>query len=574
MYRKGFLEMPIRDRSCALILPATLVVLLIGCSLSAPPLSPTSRAPTPSTTHTDTPGEVTELQTPSVESIPTPPSADISRLRMQPGEPVPFWSLSMVTGDLGWGTAAWSVFKTEDGGRGWQDVTPPDAQLFDRDKHYRAYAAFPSAMSAWVTLIDPLSPPEHIWIWTTRDAGLTWLPASPVVPLPGIEIHATLRAVDESTAWLLVDSLIEATADIRVARLHRTLDGGASWAETSIPTKRPVDMEFIDRSTGFIVEAVGPDEQAGPVIWVTRDGGTTWSATTLPPPADDPALLSRYSLCDRVDLSVTTDAWTAVLVECSQSDRVLYRSSDQGDSWNVVPLPPPSDGTNQVVWFNARSGLQLGFKMYRTDDGGESWTLFKTVSWMGSFSFADPQFGWTIAEAGPRVALVHTQDFGMSWEILKPLIVSATSAPLSDLDTSLSSPAPLGRPVDFYGTLLITVEEAVFAADGLVRQANPDNPAPSAGSQYLLVSVSIECTTPADGTCVFFDDDLLAVQDEGGVSYGPVDDVVGFDQLSLHSLDPGETIEGILVFHTPTDASALVLIFSRSMWGEAYFALH
>jgi len=397
-----------------------LVGVIAGCSsssetLTLPPSDVVTQVPTQELTPTIT----------MIEPIPpTLSSQEIEAIRKKPGEPVPFWTLNMKNKDVGWATAAWGLYRTEDGGRGWVDITPPDHNLLDENRFLRAETAFPDAETAWVSLTDPNNPLELVWVWVTQDGGKHWIQSTPIDPIPGQEIDLFVQAVDENTGWLLVDAVIDESTDLHISRLFRTNDGGQSWMEENLDVNRPTDMIFLDPLRGMISEALGQDGKMDIPVWITQDGGKSWKRSLIPPPSDSQVSFEDIGYCDQVHLSSTSDTWISALVACSQRERLMFRTSDFGANWGQVKLPSPSDGMNGVIWFDGQSGYQIGRDMYQTEDGGETWQRFKSVNWNGIFSFSDPRYGWVFAESGPNLALVYTQDSGLTWEILEPKFIA------------------------------------------------------------------------------------------------------------------------------------------------------
>jgi photosystem II stability/assembly factor-like uncharacterized protein len=84
---------------------------------------------------------------------------------------------------------------------------------------------------------------------------------------------------------------------------------------------------------------------------------------------------------------------------------------------------PTSYPGGTLVFFEAQSGLALGKEIYSTQDGGKSWKKISTVTWDGSFDFANAQTGWAVARAGDEIALVRSDNGGQTWALLKPKII-------------------------------------------------------------------------------------------------------------------------------------------------------
>ena len=58
----------------------------------------------------------------------------------------------------------------------------------------------------------------------------------------------------------------------------------------------------------------------------------------------------------------------------------------------------------------AERGWALGRDIYRTVDGGATWSFVHAVTWDGQFSFVDDQHGWAVARNEQEIALVRTAE--------------------------------------------------------------------------------------------------------------------------------------------------------------------
>ena len=94
----------------------------------------------------------------------------------------------MSTDTEGWATSGPWVLRTRDGGKSWQEVTPPES--LPEETFAMAYGTFPDEYSAWVIYgfdsigaDDPryayFQIPPTASVWSTFDGGETWI-ASPL----------------------------------------------------------------------------------------------------------------------------------------------------------------------------------------------------------------------------------------------------------------------------------------------------------------------------------------------------------------------------------------------------------
>ncbi len=174
---------------------------------------------------------------------------------------------------------------------------------------------------------------------------------------------------------------------------------------------------------------------------VTIDGGTTWTPKTIE--MGNP-LLEINNICP---VSATT-AWVSALVP-TEGNGLVFKTMDGGDSWDVMSALPGfvTTGTsflNGVYFWNDMVGVAYGdpigaglgeYEIYRTTDGGDSWTLVPAASIANPLS---GEYGYNSVPTavGPSLwfptnkgRLVKTTDMGLTWQ--------AYQAPLTDFGAAL-----------------------------------------------------------------------------------------------------------------------------------------
>lgn len=165
------------------------------------------------------------------------------------------------------------------------------------------------------------------------------------------------------------------------SRLWHTGDGGASWAEQSLPGVPAIltRIDFVDANTGWVVgvKYIGEDEYGRPAhraaIYHTTDGGSTWKEQTY----------------------------------AAEEVRITFTAVDFIDAlqgWAV--------GTQHV--FGAPGGV-----IFHTQDGGETWERQEPDYFLMDVQFIDALRGYAvgfdyIGAQGPPV--LRTQDGGLTWE--------------------------------------------------------------------------------------------------------------------------------------------------------------
>ena len=195
-------------------------------------------------------------------------------------------------------------------------------------------------------------------LWKTTNGGASWDIISPDLSNPQPDVpqsigdHRTpematmervgvIYAVDGSP--LDVDTIWAGTDD---GLVHVTRDGGQSWSNVTPPALRAwdkisqIDASHFDVNTAYIaVNAIRLDDQAA-YIFRTRDGGATWTRITNGLPDDAPVNVVREDPSSKGLLFAGTE-------------RTVYFSADDGDSWHPLRLNlPPSSMRDLVIQGN------------------------------------------------------------------------------------------------------------------------------------------------------------------------------------------------------------------------------
>ncbi len=186
---------------------------------------------------------------------------------------------------------------------------------------------------------------------------------------------------------------------------------------------------------------VGPSQSVpvgGGVVYRTRDGGHHWSEVALAPP---PGYRGQPATAGLPRFFGARDGVVPVRFRdrTRAQHLVVYVTDDGGESWSARPAPRSADlrayswGFPEGAPFSAASVrswfLLVGHSLFATRDAGRTWTVTETVApkpprvW--DVSFTSARDGWAIFAPvvhGPRAgsALVRTRDGGRHWTPLAP----------------------------------------------------------------------------------------------------------------------------------------------------------
>src|ERR1700682_1382852 len=213
-----------------------------------------------------------------------PHSGPVSRGCSQAG-------IYMVDANVGWqGTS-----RTTDGGKTWQDVSPPGQS--GQVKGGNTVCAT-DGTHAWVTYGtgSVTYQPDHVVVMSTRDGGQSWQQGG-VIAVPfatdwRLNFSVELSFFDDQDGWLLME--YSSTPMLRL--LYATSDGGAHWAVVSRVAGLGLGniglgcsengMMFVSLQRGWLTWncSIGYGDQppqSGPVIAGTNDGGLSWAPVSL-----------------------------------------------------------------------------------------------------------------------------------------------------------------------------------------------------------------------------------------------------------------------------------------------------
>ncbi|MEN8376185.1 MAG: oxidoreductase [Gemmatimonadota bacterium] len=214
----------------------------------------------------------------------------------------------------------------------------------------------------------------------------------------------------------------------------------------------PVGPTLTTQSSGtdVLLQAISP--VSDDVVWVsghgatyafTTDGGTTWTANTVPGVG---GLQFR-------DVHAF-DARTAVLMSAGSGDQSrMYRTEDAGDTWSLRWTNEEPDGFYDCVDFWDRErGVAYGdavggqLRILRTSDGGRTWrrldgaTLPPARDGEGGFAASGTcvltrpgGLGWIATGNASGARVLRTADYGETWTAHDVPVVSGQGAGLTSV---------------------------------------------------------------------------------------------------------------------------------------------
>ncbi len=412
-------------------------VLVLQPTPVLPPILPTSPTPSPS-----------QLPT----SIPVETSTPDNRQAVQ------LTGFDMINMQMGWGEwanpfgAATNLYRTEDGGLTWSDITPPSGYPIGS----RFFAL--DGQRAWAALWGTYTEGGGV-VWRTSDGGLTWLSSAPVQPglpeynvLPGF-IPKAMYFLDEQHGWLVV--AVDYVVSPGVLVILATTDGGQTWQQiadqnsmsqspegTSGYANMPCNVNgiaFVDLQNGYMAgDCFGEDLSYGFTVLNTMDGGRTWLAI-FTNPTNLPQELQTAMEEGRANCGATGVENTPGGILVQHTCKVMESSDTFRDYYYLSFLP-----TGSSIWLGwagetaSFASISEGYSLEQpsedgkrnlnvTTDGGSTWQIVGSVSWANArLDFPAPGQGFSLAwrwgDQAYASLLVRTADGGQSWVTVEGVV--------------------------------------------------------------------------------------------------------------------------------------------------------
>src|SRR5437764_1642225 len=253
------------------------------------------------------------------------------------------------------GSFGGTLYRSSDGGNTWSEVPALDGvSVFDIE-----FAPAPDGITYLGTQDS---------VRKSTDGGLSWVTLNLGIGANDQVFDVALDPSDSSIIWA---GIADASGSQPV-NVMRSTDGGATWANRTPPLAAPISGRGIavDPGNSNTVIAVFGGDFGGGQVWVTTDGGDSWTDRSAGLP-DNPMQAVVYD-------------GNRLLVGGGQlfgSENVgLYQSTDLGATWT-----PLHDGTWPVLVVDAiavdPNDAQTilvatdGSGVNRTTDGGATWEI-------------------------------------------------------------------------------------------------------------------------------------------------------------------------------------------------------
>lgn len=255
----------------------------------------------------------------------------------------------------------------------------------------------------------------------TGDGGATWLNATPAALAGASDLFFQPFYLNETTAWFT-----PAEYGATSAMLYHTEDAGVSWTTTPVPFDN-ARYFFLNLTSGFALVDLGAAAGSHYVaLYQTSDGGANWTEVFTHEPGASKSLPESGSKSGIAFLDVN-QGWIGGAIPM-EDYFYLYTTTDSGFTWaqeTDITLPGAYAGNFLEVWqpfFRSNTVAYLPVRaltadgdtlllVYRSADGGQSWTFQNAIPDGRVVDFTTVDQGW----AGGGTSLLTTTDGGVTW---------------------------------------------------------------------------------------------------------------------------------------------------------------
>ncbi len=231
-------------------------------------------------------------------------------------------------------------------------------------------------------------------IWKSKDRGATWTHSS-----AGLAYDSGETPI--KSAWSLAIGRDALYAGVEPAGLFRSEDEGETWTHVSGLRDHPSRSGWVPGAGGLILHSIVPDPVDTKKLWVaistagafcTEDGGATWQPRNRGTRADYLPEDQRYPEFGQCVHSLVLAPGDGELLY-QQNHCGMYRSRDGGRQWESIEAGLPSSfgfpaavhpRDAETLFLVPLNGDVSGRFMpggstavYRTRDGGDSWTALR-----------------------------------------------------------------------------------------------------------------------------------------------------------------------------------------------------
>jgi hypothetical protein len=311
----------------------------------------------------------------------------------------------------------------------------------------------PDLGSHWVDIAESVSGNSYMWTIPNISSANCMVKVARVgviadqsnavftinnVPLPPWDSIAMINVDDlqyhqwlsENIGFYCADQYPGGVFSYPFHTIQKTLNGGQTWTTTNPITTSYQGLPlaiygtwFFDANNGI---AMGHPMQWAShdwETWITSDAGVTWTQRSDTVFADF-STYSDFGMKDFEMLDVNVGYANARIynITLGTLQDVIFLTTDGGLTWNVRPTPDLTFH-HGGEFLNASTGFVVGNDyVYKTIDGGVSWTNSYQVQGNGvpkDLDFVSDSVGYVMTRLlnGSWFNIIRTTDQGLTWDV-------------------------------------------------------------------------------------------------------------------------------------------------------------
>jgi photosystem II stability/assembly factor-like uncharacterized protein len=318
------------------------------------------------------------------------------------------------------------------------------SQLF-QGLHYRLIGPFRAGRAVAVTGVPGNDTTFYFGgvdggVWKTTDAGTVWKPVfdhEPVASIGAIEV-----APSDPNVIYVGTGESDIRSDLAEGDgVYKSTDAGKTWTHLGLTDSKQISRVVVDPENANVVyvgvlgDAYGPSAERG--VYKSKDGGRTWQHVLYMGPSVG---ISDLAIAAKRPNELFAGTWNAHRPPWTTYPPIkgpgtgLYRSMDAGKTWRRLEghgLPGGVWGRpgvavapdGRVVYAVIKTSLPKLSGVYRSDDGGDTWTLVNNDArltsrdWYFDSITVDPEHPDVVYV--PNVALYKLADGGRKLSIVR-----------------------------------------------------------------------------------------------------------------------------------------------------------
>jgi len=328
-------------------------------------------------------------------------------------------SIHMVDAMKGWALSKGSLLRTVDGGVSWTNVTPKGVGSMSEGT-----LSVYDAQTLWVVFNKELS--TSITVYRTSDGGQKWESAE-INTTPYHGRVTSLDFIDLTHGWLLTS--YDVSMGSESVEVFQTNDGGVSWksnASAIINEKLSNDLPLAGSKNGLIFSnqengwLTGFSHGDGIWLYSSSDGGLTWSQKAIVAPQGYFTAGGSVSTEPPHFFRQKEGVLPVEFRGQKPPALVLYRTEDGGLSWTpTTPVQTAQEsleyrGFHWSIIDATRAFVSDCYKLYFTSDGSHMFVCITpniSLENLQQLDFTSEKLGWAIIDGG----LWKTSDGGHTW---------------------------------------------------------------------------------------------------------------------------------------------------------------